>query len=239
MPVIAAVADSHFPKYADMFRRALENFDFSDVDLLVLAGDMVYRGRAPEYSRILSMVREKYEGPIIAVYGNEEYMGLEDAIRKICGDEVTWLDDSYTVLSIEGERVGIVGSRGALDEPTTWQSKHIPNIRELYSARIAKIEEMLREARRKSDYAILVTHYAPICDTLRGERQSIWKQLGSKRLADVVKRVGPDAVIHGHAHRSRVPEASIGRARVYNVSLPAIGRIARIELKRGGLLEFL
>jgi Icc-related predicted phosphoesterase len=42
-----------------------------------------------------------------------------------------------------------------------------------------------------------------------------------------------DVWIHGHAHRGTVGSVGIGGAQVYNVSLPARGGIAVIEVEGG------
>ena len=54
---------------------------------------------------------------------------------------------------------------------------------------------MLRTEKR-----IVVTHYAPIVDTVRGEPEQIYPYLGSGRLSEVIDRHQALLAVHGHAH---------------------------------------
>ncbi len=234
---IAAVSDAHLPKYLDLFREAVANFDFSNIDLLILAGDMVLKGRIVEYSTVLSIIRSRYSGPIYAVFGNEEYQEQEEELRTKYR-EITWLNDSYAGVEVKGVKLGVVGSRGVLDRPTSWQARNIPGIAIKYAERVEKLRELLTMAKRENNYVILVTHYAVACDTLKGENPRIWKYLGSARLKNVVKQVKPNVVIHGHAHNSSNPQARIDGVKVYNVALPATKQITYIEVKEEGISRF-
>jgi len=235
---LAAVSDAHLPKYLNLFRKAVDSFDFSKVDVLILAGDMVLKGRIEEYGTGLSTIRSKYKGRIYAVFGNEEYQEQEDELRSKY-EEIVWLNDELKILEVKGVTLGMVGSRGVIDRPTTWQARNIPNISLIYSERVEKIRDLLSLAKRESDYVVLVSHYAVICDTLRGEKPKIWAYLGSTRVKKVVKQVKPDVVIHGHAHNSLNYSAYINGTKVYNVALPATKRVTFIELGVGGILKFL
>jgi len=234
---LAAVSDAHLPKYLDLFKSAVSVFDFSNIDLLILAGDMVLKGKIREYDTVLSVIRSRYKGPICAVFGNEEYQELEDELRREY-PEILWLDDSYEQIEIEGIKIGLVGSRGVLDKPTSWQAKHIPDITAIYSERLIKIRELLSKAKKENSQVVLITHYAVICDTLKGEKPQIWKYLGSARLKTIVKKIKPTVVIHGHAHNSSVFSTRVEDVYVYNVALPATKRITHIEVKRMDLSMF-
>ncbi|RLE63040.1 MAG: metallophosphoesterase [Thermoprotei archaeon] len=234
---LAAVSDAHLPKYLDLFKSAVSAFDFSDVDLLILAGDMVFKGKIEEYGEVLSIIKSQYNGPIYAVFGNEEYQELEEEIRRKY-PEILWLNDSYEQIEVKGARIGLVGSRGVLDKPTSWQAKHIPNITAVYAERLIRIRELLIKAKRENNYVILITHYAVICDTLKGEKPQIWRYLGSARLKTIIKKIRPTLVIHGHAHNSSVFSTRIESTYVYNVALPATKRVTRIEVKKIDLSLF-
>ena len=75
MVKILAVADVHSPRYLDEFAKALAQHE--QPDAFLLAGDMINRGNAEEYTNVLNTI-EKVLGtnfPIIACFGNEEYSG--------------------------------------------------------------------------------------------------------------------------------------------------------------------
>src|SRR5918996_105784 len=70
---------------------------------------------------------------------------------------------------------------------------------------------------------IVLLHYAPISDTLVGERPEIWTFLGTDRLAAPLIDHAPDLVVHGHAHAGTFA-GKVGEVDVFNVSVPVIGR---------------
>ena len=235
--VVASVSDSHVPKYLDLFKKAVESFDFANVDFFVLAGDMILKGRIGEYSTVLEIIRSKYKGPLYAVFGNEEYQEQEEKLIRLYRD-VVWLNDSLEIVKFKGFSVGIVGSRGVLDKPTFWQAKHIPEVRKIYSERVEKLRNLLRAAKQSCDFTLLVLHYAVVCDTLKGENPKIWPYLGSKRVRRIIEELKPNAVIHGHSHKSINFLAFVDGVPVYNVALPATRKITLIKLEKSGLLKF-
>ena len=198
-------------------------------DAFLLAGDIIYRGRVNEFDRVLRVLRKVFDGPIIACFGNEEYDEYIPLLIKRFGRDVKWLNDESLVLDVKGCRIGIVGSRGCLDRPTKWQLKNIPGIKEIYSRRIERIDELLGDI-SNCQYTVLLLHYSPTYRTLVGESRSIWAELGSKMLERVILRRGPSVVIHGHAHKSRISSTTIGSSRIFNVSLPAVGKVVLIKL---------
>ena len=80
--------------------------------------------------------------------------------------------------------------------------------------------------RRRHPRALL--HYAPVPETLRGERLEIYPFLGSHLLAEAIDTVGADLVVHGHAHNGSERGVTPGGIRVRNVAQPVIQRAYRI-----------
>ena len=235
---LAAVGDIHSPRYLDIFLRALGKVKL-EPDAVLLAGDIIDKGKWRECTRVLHPLTKKWHAPLVAVFGNEEYDDVKGHIRSLCG-QARWLDDEYLSLDIRGVEVGIIGTRGSLDRPTPWQSKHMPGIESVYRERVAKIRRLLLDSRRRDDITVLLTHYPPRADTLRGEDERFWPQMSSRRMAEAVVEARIDAVIHGHLHRSTVVDASLDGVKVYNVALPATReiRVIRLEEKRGILGYF-
>jgi len=66
---------------------------------------------------------------------------------------------------------------------------------------------------------VIVTHYAPICETVEGERQEIFPFLGSSRLAEVIDRHQAVLAFHGHAHHGKPEGKTIGGVPIHNVAL--------------------
>ena len=232
---LLASADIHAPRFLREFREALKEVEKGALAFL-LAGDLVDKGKVEFCSAVTSSVSRVLDVPIYAVFGNEEYDEVKGRLVETCG--VTWLDDEIAYLEGEGKRVAIVGTRGSLDKPTIWQRRNVPGIERIYSERVERVRALLKEAVRSADFVVLVTHYAPRCKTLEGEDKKIWPYLSSSKLTKVIAEVKPHAVIHGHIHGGTRPLDFIEGVPVYNVSLPAVKRIVKIQLVARGLEAF-
>ena len=233
------MGDIHAPIYFKEFLSALNKFShFNQKALVLLAGDLVDKGKIEFMKPVIRAISSKINGRIIGIFGNEEYDSLKEKIRKECSS-VIWLDDEAYYYENEDLKIVIIGSRGVLDKPTLWQRRNIPNIEEIYSERLVKIESLLRKV-PFGFYSILLTHYAPTYLTLEGEDRRIWSMLGSKRLERVLLKYQPRLAIHAHAHKSVRFEAYLKSTRVINVSFPARRDIVLISLEtRRGLEKFL
>jgi Icc-related predicted phosphoesterase len=66
---------------------------------------------------------------------------------------------------------------------------------------------------------VVVLHYAPIGDTVKGEPPEIYPYLGSSRLAEVIDRHGADLVLHGHAHAGSPDGKTTAGTPVHNVAM--------------------
>ncbi len=216
---LAAVSDVHSPKFLLEFSFALSRRarECRELDLIVFAGDMVEKGKVEALKPVLDIVRAKCgDKRIVAIFGNEEYIGTEDKYRTLYPD-IVWLDDSY----IEIDGIAIYGSRGALDRLTRWQRRNMPWLERVYRERASKLEEIVSRLKREGKRVIVVLHYVPTYATLVGEPQHIWPELGSKVMERAIIRSKPDLVIHGHAHRSQRLEVVLGGVRIVNVAFPA------------------
>jgi len=208
-------------------------------DIFLLAGDM-YDYRTPEnYDLLLDFIKlKKWNCPIFAIYGNHEFDEDIDEIKKICGKRITFLDEESIELKIKNKSIGIVGSRGSLDFPTWWQSKHVSNIRKAYLDRIKKCEKLLQNL--EVDIKILLSHYAPTYKTLVGENPRIYSSLGSKKFEKVLVKTKTNFAVHGHAHYGK-PIAFVGGIPVFNVSFEINRKIVEIDtdkLPKTGLHKF-
>ena len=236
---VLVVGDVHSPDYFGLYVEGLRGV-VGGVDVVLWAGDMVRRGRVEALEPVLRVTVERFpEAPIVAVFGNEEYVGLEPVFRQRY-PSVRWLDDEYVVLEAGGCRFGVVGTRGALERPTRWQRKNMPELWRVYRERPRRIGELIVRARREADIVVLLSHYTVGFETAKGEPSYALPEMGSRAMAEVVKRTRPDAVFHGHAHRAKVLEARIDGVPVYNVALPARRNVyvGVLEKTRRGLEEF-
>jgi uncharacterized protein len=87
----------------------------------------------------------------------------------------------------------------------------------------ASLDETLKLERAlsmiRTEKIVIVTHYAPISETVLGEPQEIWPYLGSSRLAEVIDRHGAKLALHGHAHHGKPDGKTSGGVPVHNVAL--------------------
>ncbi len=235
--IIGAMGDAHGRKYINLvndMKKAMSN-----VQLLLLAGDIAEANNLDEYQYSLSKIREATEAPIVAVFGNDEWEQSRDEYRRRF--DVTFLDDQETVLQIDNLKVKVVGTTGSLDRPTWWQRTNIPNVWNKYRERINKVSSLLD--RGDADVLILLMHYAPTYLTLSGEREKAFPEMGSKQFEPVILKKSPDLVVHSHAHDGkkmailRRPQKSLENfgaptrdVLICNVSLPLTHTVVRWEI---------
>ncbi len=225
--ILAAVADVHYPRYYIQYLTALSACkECKDVNIIIFCGDMVYRGRIDGYRNVIQITKRYLpNAKIIAVFGNEEFIGTEEQYVNRYKD-VIWLNDNYV---IEGQ-VAIYGTRGALDRLTRWQRKHHPELSRVYIERCLKLKNTVTMLKSKGYKVIVAMHYAPTYKTLEGEDKSIWPEMGSRFMEKAIIESKPDLVLHGHAHKSRRLEALVDSVKVVNVSLPARKSIYLFEI---------
>ena len=216
---IAATADIHFsPQSYDRIREPLSRVR-EHADVLVIAGDLTNYGKPEEMHSLLNaLVRLRI--PIVAVLGNHDYeSGQEQELIKLMTAEgVKVLDGS----SYERDGVGFAGAKGFVGGfgrgvLTAFGEKEIKAFVQASIDETMKLERALSMLRTQK--TVIVTHYAPVADTVKGEPAEIWPYLGSSRLAEVIDRHGAILAIHGHAHLGSPDGKTTAGVPVHNVSL--------------------
>jgi uncharacterized protein len=216
---IAATADIHFsPQSYDRIREPLAHVR-EEADVLVIAGDLTNYGKPEEMHSLLNaLVRLRV--PIIAVLGNHDYeSSCEQELMKMMTDEgIKVLDGS----SYERDGVGFAGAKGFIGGfgrgvLTAFGEKEIKAFVQASLDETLKLERALSMIR--TEKIVIVTHYAPICETVLGEPQEIWPYLGSSRLAEVIDRHGARLALHGHAHHGKPDGKTTAGIPVHNVAL--------------------
>jgi len=227
---ILAVADVHCPRFLNEFKQSIAQQ--SPPDVFLFAGDMVNRGKADEYSTVLDLVETKLGSgfPIVACFGNEEYNEARKEILSIVGDRMLFLDEKSFIFEVKNDTIGIVGTQGSLDKATTWQRRNMPSIKGIFERRAKRAASLLKKIDKKVDHKILLMHYSPCIETCIGESERAFSWLGSRKFYNVLIEQQPDLVIHGHVHNATKHYARIGSTLVYNVALPAVGKITELSL---------
>lgn len=234
--IIAATGDVHSPHYYEEFLSALDRLTIRP-ELFLIAGDMIDRGRVEEYEKIYNILFGKIQCPIIVCFGNNEFAQLREDLRQRF-KEIKFLDDEYTTLNIKGVDVGIIGSTGSLDIPTSWQRRNVPNIEAIYKRRMALIDSLLQRL-LPIKLRILLIHYTPTYKTLEGENPAFYGKLGTFRLENTLITRSPDLVIHGHSHRGK-RFVWVDKVPVFNVAFPLNREIVIIDTDtlKPGLTKF-
>jgi Icc-related predicted phosphoesterase len=220
---LAAVGDLHVTLHsagaiASRFQGINEH-----ADVLLLPGDLTDRG-LPDEARLL--VRELVAVvnlPIVAVLGNHDQSAGKagEVVRVLADGGVTVLDgDSFTI-DVNGETLGIVGTKG-------FQGGFGKNAVEpgFEPAVDVWVNEARREATKierelatlRADYRVVMLHYSPVRGTVEGEDPEVIPFMGTSRLCEPIDRLGADLVVHGHSHHGTHMGATPGSIPVYNVA---------------------
>jgi Icc-related predicted phosphoesterase len=232
-PKIAAASDIHAPRHLSQFAEALGQADLDNVDLFLLAGDIVHNNQHAFVPQVTALIRVRYSGPIYACFGNNEFESTTVRYR-LYGD-VKWLDDQLCFVELGATKVGVIGTRGIRDRVTPWlvwgvtPNPDVEGTIKSYGQRETTIRRLLEDA-AEADAVIVLSHYAPTYKTLIGEDQSQYAELGTNRFEELMVKYGPQVWVHGHAHLSSNHHVVVGTTRVYNVALPATKKITVFEL---------
>ena len=217
---IAAIADLHFsPQSYDRIREIMQRVR-DDAEVLVLAGDLTNYGKPEEMESLLNaMVRLRI--PIVAVLGNHDYeSGKQDELIKMMSAEGIKILDGT---GYERDGVGFAGTKGFLGGfgrgvLTAFGEPEVKTFVQASLDETMKLERALTQLR--AEKRVVVIHYSPIAETVKGEPEVIYPYLGSSRLAEVIDRHGARLVIHGHAHHGSPEGKTTAGIPVYNVALP-------------------
>jgi Icc-related predicted phosphoesterase len=227
---LAAVGDIHW--HVDRRRTFHHHFEMVHevADFLVLPGDLTGSG-LPEEIRLLSDVLREVRVPVIAVLGNHDmHTDHTEEVAQTLRDAGVHLlrggGDALTFI-VRGRSVGFCGAKGFCGGfgARCLSPFGEPSIKTFISEtkdEAAKIEADLRGLR--TDFKIVVLHYAPIAATVDGEPRELYPFLGSSLLCEPIDRLGADLVLHGHAHNGAERGMTESGIPVRNVALPVLKR---------------
>ncbi len=219
---IAAVADIHFsPQNYDRLREPMARVR-DEADVLVLAGDLTNYGKPPEMESLLNAI-VRLRIPTVAVLGNHDYESgqQEQLMRMMTAEGIKVLDGT----SYERDGIGFAGTKGFLGGfgRGILTAFGEPEVKAFVQAAIdetMKLERALSLLRTPK--RVVVVHYAPVLETVKGEPPEIFPYLGNSRLAEVADRHQANLVLHGHAHHGCGEGRTRGGVPVHNVALPLI-----------------
>lgn len=232
---IAAAGDLHYDalsrgKLRSHFQK-LEN----EADLLLLAGDLTDTGTREEAAVLVEDLKG-IKIPIVAVLGNHDYhCNQVKEIEQVLEEAgVTVLEGESTVLQCRELSIGIAGTKGFGGgfEGACGTIFGEPEMKD-FIAHTERLSNQLKENlfSLRTDLKIALLHYAPIRETLAGERAEVFPFLGSYLLGKAVDEGGADLVVHGHSHHGRERGMTRGGIPVRNAAIPM--------LKKANLFHFL
>jgi Icc-related predicted phosphoesterase len=197
-------------------------------DVLLLAGDLTNVGNGRQADALVAELRD-LPVPVVAVLGNHDYHCDDPLLVRRVIEEigVVVLEGETVTLELAGCRLGIAGTKGfgggfagacghKFGEP---EMKAFIQITEDCSHRLQENLSSLR-----ADYRVALLHYAPVKDTLAGERLEIHAFLGAYQLGEALDNGGCDLALHGHAHHGTEKGVTPGGIPVRNVAMPLIKR---------------
>lgn len=227
---LAAIGDLHVNEnqkapYRELFQRIS-----AEADVLVLCGDLTNFGKTSE-AEILAEDLRACTIPVVGVLGNHDFeCGQPEAVSRILHAAGMRVLDGE---AYEIEGVGFAGAKGFIGG----FGRHMlsafgePAIKAFVQASVdenLKLESSLRMLR--TDRSVVVTHYAPVVETVEGEPEAIYPFLGSARIGETIDRFeGVKAVLHGHAHRGAPRGRTPGGVPVYNVARPVLTNQLNVE----------
>lgn len=238
---VAAVGDIHMGLDSKgVLRPAYETLN-DCADLLLLAGDLTRHG-TPEEARIVAQEVSGLPVPVIAVLGNHDHHDdkPEEVTAVLRDAGVRVLEGEGTVVDVDGQRVGIAGTKGfgggfagrsgsEFGEPL--MKEFIRYTRRCADGLRASLNEL---AEQGCDARVALTHFSPVPDTLAGEPLEIFPFLGSYLLAEAIDDAGADLAVHGHAHAGTEHGITSGGVPVRNVAQPVIRNAFNVYHLRGG-----
>src|SRR4051794_30649726 len=224
---IAAAGDMHCSDAnREQIAKAFADID-GTVDLILLAGDLTTHGQ-PEQGRILADACRDLETPVFAVLGNHDWQcdQRDELVDTLEQAGIAVLDPGHAICRPHDIEVGIVGTKGFMGG---FPGSHVsnfgePSVRAIYAEATREVEALEEGLRAVATcpVRIVLLHYAPTEETLKGEPEGIWTFLGTDRLAAPIAEHEPDLVLHGHAHAGTF-EGRVGDVPVFNVSVPVMG----------------
>ncbi len=235
---VAAVGDVHAgvdPASAHRLRQGVAHLG-DHADVLLLAGDLTRCGD-PDEARVVADAIGATGVPAAAVLGNHDvHAGRGDEVVDVLAAAgIVVLDGAGTVFDLPGGRLGVTGAKGfgggfAGACVTEFGE---PEVKVFARHAVAEADALAGAMARTAAVGglgahVVLLHYSPVRETLRGEPPEIYPFLGSYLLAEAIDRVGADLVVHGHAHRGSERGITPGGVRVRNVAQPVLRSAYRI-----------
>lgn len=232
---VACVGDVHLaddlrgryaPRLRDLSREA---------DALLVAGDLTQHGTVEE-AEVFAEEFGVADVPVVVVLGNHDYhSGAEREIEKLLELRgMTVLEGDSVVVDTAAGRLGVAGIKGFC---MGFVGRCAANFGEAEMKAftghgIASADGLARALKwldeDDPDVTVVLTHFAPVDETLVGEPKEIWPFLGNYLLGEAIDGADVDLAVHGHAHAGREKGLTPDGVPVRNVAQPVIQAAFRV-----------
>jgi Icc-related predicted phosphoesterase len=235
---VAAIADLHVGRSAPGDLHAVLGEMFAAADVLALCGDLTDHGLPEEAQLLVKALGGSARAPVVAVLGNHDHeAGRPEEVARILREGAIHVLDGD---SVEIHGIGFAGVKGfgggfGAHALQPWGEELIKRFVHEAIEEALKLERAI--ARLGTEHRVVLMHYAPIEDTVRGESAEIYPYLGSSRLEEPLGRHPVSAIFHGHAHHGQPRGRTRTGVPVYNVAAPLLASQGRpfhvLELRDG------
>ncbi len=201
-----------------------------EADVLLLAGDLTNHGTPEEMHAVAEGLREVAARiPVYAVFGNHDvHAEMEAEARAILqAAGITPLEHEVATLDVNGTSLGIAGAKGFCGGfrggcASQFGEREMRMFLQPTLAAATFFAGALRAM--DTDVRVALMHFAPVPDTLLGERWELFPFLGAYQLGEAIDDAGADLALHGHAHRGTELGQTPGGVPVRNVAQAVLKR---------------
>lgn len=223
---IAAIGDLHLEKYSidDNYFNGIEK----RADILLIGGDM-NNGKKEETEHFLKIISE-IKIPILMVFGNHECdnRSLSEIRKQILmgNDRIKILDGSYQKFDFQGKTLIVSGAKGYGGgfSPYNIINKGEKTSKKFFQEEAKEVEKLKKVFEKinkiKYDFHVVLTHWAPFEETIKGEPKELYMVLGSSRMGDAIELQKPNLALSGHSHKGSrgIKKARRGQVSACNIS---------------------
>ncbi len=221
---IGAISDVHLLRNDREEIRAFIDEVNRRADVLCVCGDMTTHG-TPEQMRAFCDTLRDVDSPIVAVLGNHDcHSGAAAELGEILGERGIHLLDGTSVVIGGVGFAGVKGFGGGFGDHLL--DPFGEEINKEYAGEAMNEAAKLSRALQELDtrYKVVLLHYSPIPETIRGEPAHVFPFMGTSRLSEPIEQYGVDVVFHGHAHQGQPRGRTPGGIPVFNVAFPVLCR---------------
>jgi len=253
---LALMADIHMgaaDKYPDSYPDvALWETYFTEIkgqlqntktDALVIAGDLTHDATIAQ-AKALAPLLGQLDTPKIAVKGNHDFRGdYEAQVQKIFEEAgVVFLDEEYTVLTINGKEIAFYGFSGFPGKVEETETTKLPLLEDRMRQNhahtekyVSKLHHALIDLDAKGIPTVVITHYAPTGGTIDAEFPFAFSpNLSPLIAAEIDQHKNVQLIVHGHTHDRTAPfrgfpsSTTPGGIPIENVAAPMLLRLSPV-----------